>query len=348
MIQRKIFDRNFHELTGCIHVHSEHSFDCSVPLARILKEARKARLDYITINDHMTTKAADELPEDTGGLTVLVGAEINDPDLNNHYLVFNPHTIINGAQAADYVTAYKEAGATGFVAHPFEYRKSRLFRKYSWTDKDVNDFDGLEVWNYLSSWIAKVRPRMNGLLYVLFPSLLIDNPYRKGIRWWDEMNLQGMRKAAIGSVDAHGECRRLVGIPIHFLTHGALFKTIRTNLLLPAQHPVTQEAILQALRQGNSYIVNYKMGYPYNFYAGMHSSAHQAIFGEEIPFSEDLRFYYRLPKTAKVKLHCNGRRLTKVLGDKGCFPITQPGNYRLEITRNGRGWIYTNMIYVTQ
>ncbi len=349
MKERKIFQRTFQELTGCIHMHSLHSFDSNTPVASIIKDARKARLDYIAITDHMNMDAAADVKKlDCGDLVPIVGVEINDPQFNNHYLVFGAKEIIENQPAASYVTFYKEAGATGFVAHPFEYRRSRKFRKYTWTRTDLQDFDGLEIWNYLSSWIAKVKPRMNGLFYVLFPSLLIDNPYRKGIRWWDEMNLAGGRKAAIGSVDAHTQEYKLLGIKIRFLTHRALFNTIRTNVLIPAGTPVNQDSIMAAIKGGNSYIANYKAGYPYNFYAGIHNEQSEAIFGEEIPFSPGLKFYFRLPKTAKVKLHCNGKRLQKVYKEKGYFDITHPGNYRLEITKNGRGWIYTNMIYVTQ
>jgi len=104
--------------------------------------------------------------------------------------------------------------------------------------------------------------------------------------------------------------------------------------------------ILQALKEGKSYIVNYKMGIPYNFYAGIKCGDNSAVFGEEIELQEGARFYYRLPKISKIKLFHNGVIIEKQFKEKGFFEITEKGFYRLEITRWGRGWIYTNNIYV--
>ena len=119
--------------------------------------------------------------------------------------------------------------------------------------------------------------------------------------------------------------------------------------MIPAESRINDSSILNALRNGNSYIVNYKMGNPLHFYAGIcNDSGEGVIFGEEIELHEGLQFYFRLPKMAWVSLICDGNKISKKYDEKGSFPIHTSGAYRLEITKFGRGWIYTNHIFVKE
>jgi len=345
---KNILDSSFLELTGCIHNHSEYSYDSKVPLKKILKAAKRSELDYITINDHRTLQAKDDpsvLQEKD--LIVIVGAEINDPQNNNHLLVFNTNEVLVDKTAPEYVNHYKNSGAVTFAAHPMEKRSSTKYRKYIWTDLSNDGFDGLEIWNYVSEWVGKLAPKFNGLLLVLFPNLFIIKPMRRIIAWWDKMNLEGKRKAAIGSLDSHEEKVKKFGILFKFLTHKSLFNSIRTNVLLEDGIHPQEKNILTALKKGNSYIVNYKIGIPYNFFAGMKATGQKAIIcGQVIKLSSDLRLYFRLPHYARIILFHNGKKISSKFDDKGYFLITKPGNYRLEIFRFGRAWIFTNNFYV--
>lgn len=348
MKKLNILNKVYFELTGCIHNHSKYSYDSTVPIKKIIRAAAQNELDYFTINDHQTFAAAqDDSVVNEKNIIIIVGAEINDPDNNNHYLVFNTDKVIIGEKPESYLKAYREAGAIGFAAHPFERRASSKFRKYIWTDRGNDGFDGIEIWNYVSEWLGKLNPNWNGLFMVLFPSLFVVKPFREIITYWDKLNLQGKRKAGIGSVDGHGEKYRILGIQFTFLKHRTLFKSIRTNVLIPEGNEINDQSILSALKNGNSYIANYRLGRPYNFYAGMGDGQNSIISGEEINFTENLKLYFRLPVYARVKLIRNGQKISSRWHDKGFFPITDKGNYRLEINRFGRAWIYTNNFYVT-
>ena len=345
---KNIFNRKFIELTGCIHNHSQYSYDSKASLKNIIDSAKRNGLDFITINDHLTLKAKkDEFLLAEKDIQIIVGFEINDAEKNNHYLVFNSDEILLKKPAREYVDHYAKEGAIGFVAHPFEKRVSSKFRKYPWTDKSNNNFDGIEIWNFLSEWIGKVHPKLNGLIMIVFPSFFVIKPFKETLSYWDQLNNSGKKISAIGSIDAHEEEYKILGLKFKFLTHNALFKTIRTNILLPEKTEINDQNILQALKKGNSYMVNYKRGTPYNFYAGISNSKEEsAIFGEEIKFQENLKFYYNLPSMARTKLIKNGKKIKSRFDNKGAFEIKEKGNYRLEITRFGRGWIYTNNIYV--
>ena len=348
MKEKKIFGKKYNELTGCIHNHTEYSFDCSVPIAQIISEAKENDLDYFTINDHRNKKAKkDEAVLIEKELKVIVGTEINDKDNYNHYLVFECDDIQKNSTVEEYMHYYKKKNAVTFAAHPFEKRASKKFRKYHWTNFKNDDFSGLEIWNFLSSWLGKMNPRLNGLFLILFPAAVVRTPHRELLSYWDELNNSGKRKSAIGSIDAHKETYKKFGIRFKFLTHKYLFGTIRTNVLIPEDKPANEQNIIKSIKNGNSYIVNYKRGNPYNFYGGICDDNGVGVsFGEEIPFKENLKYYFNLPENSNVHLYRNGVCIKKQLDFKGFFEIEEDGNYRLEILRFGKGWIYTNNIYV--
>ncbi len=348
MIKKLIINRYFNELTGSIHNHTEYSKDGRVPVREIMRYAEKAELDFFTINDHNTLEAKKEkILKSKSYPIVIVGIEVNDPEDNHHLLVFNSSVIKTEVKAQEYMDYYHEENAITFAAHPNERRISQQFRKYEWLDRSLNKFDGLEIWNYSSSWLGKVKPSLNGLICVLFPQLFIRKPLRKNLNFWDSLNLANMRKSAIGSVDAHDIIKRVCYCKLHILPHKKLFKTIRTNVLIPEKTEVNEENILKALKQGNSYIVNYSLGKPWNFYAvASDKEGHSAIFGEEIRLSPTLRFFYNLPMESTVALYYNGKKIDVKKSKNGYFKINEAGFYRLEISRYRYGWIYSNPIYV--
>ena len=336
------------ELTGCLHVHSEYSHDSQTPISQILKAAHRNQLDYLGLNDHLSNAARQDIClKAEKEIILLPGFEINDPDNNNHLLVYGSEDVIKNKAASEYVNEYHKQNAITFAAHPFERRATKKIRKYCWTDKNVNEFDGLEIWNALSNWVAKVRPNINGILWVLMAHNFIKRASRKSIVWWDEMNKMGLRKSAIGAVDAHGLIYHKLGVKFVLLKHNFMFKTVRTNVLLNPEEEQNSENILQALAAGRSYIVNYHRGVPYNFYAGIAANRTRGVsFGEEIELTEGMKYYFQLPSPARVKLYRNGVEQSRQWNQQGSFEINKKGNYRLEILKFNTGWIYTNNIYV--
>ncbi len=74
------------EYVGAIHIHSNYS-DGSGTVDEIIKTAQEVDLDYIVLTDHNTLRAKNEGKEGWHGNTfLLVGAEINDKQNQNHYL----------------------------------------------------------------------------------------------------------------------------------------------------------------------------------------------------------------------------------------------------------------------
>lgn len=349
MKQKNIFTRKFWELTGCVHSHTEYSYDSVAPIPKIIDAARNSNLDYFTINDHRTKEASkDPAIISEKDIFTIIGVEVNDIDNNNHTLVFNSDRIIIDAKAEYYTKEYQNENAVTFAAHPIEKRISKEFRTFEWTDLENTKFNGLEIWNFMSHWIGMVNPKWNGIFMIMAPSLRISRPNKALIQYWDNLNKKGLRKSAIGSVDAHGQEYKFLGVNLKFLGHKYLFNTLRTNVLIDETKELSDKTIVQALADGNSYIINYKLGDPYNFFAGISDKKDSAIFGEEIIWTKEMKYYYRLPKICKIKLFCDGKIVAKDNNEKGYFKIEKPGNYRIEVYRYGKGWIYSNNIYVVK
>ncbi len=355
---RKVFflQRDLTELTGVIHNHTNYSYDSDVPVISVLKAGHKNGIDYITLNDHDVRPDSDDIANALNYFKknkdyqpiIISGTELSDQNNSHHLLVFNGIVPDKALPISENIKLQKQHQATLFAAHPYETRVCKRFPLYIWEDIDqIKQLSGLEIWNYSSSWLSALNPKLNGLLMALFPDIKVRRPFNKNLEIWDRLNNEGYKLAAIGSTDAHGTNHKVLFFNISILPHNSLFKSIRTNVLIDDNKKIDRHTVLEALAKGNSYIVNYRLGHPYNFYAGIAKDKHRgAMFGEEIKYTDDLKFYYRLSEEAKVELYVDGKLTAIEDGKNGYFNVEKPGNYRLVITRFGLGWIYTNNIYV--
>jgi len=182
MIQKSVFGKEIFEYTGVIHVHTEHSFDGHGSLVNIVKTAEKLNVDFVCITDHRSLEVRNDLSAlPQSNIHVLIGYEMNDAAKNNHYLIFNVDKVFPLSMSAEeYVEKTSKVGGTGFIAHPFEKRRSkRTLRTYNWTSWNVDEFDGIEIWNYISEWTDRLRIPWNVLPKILFPNTSIKRPGKK-------------------------------------------------------------------------------------------------------------------------------------------------------------------------
>jgi predicted metal-dependent phosphoesterase TrpH len=112
-------DRPF--ILADLHMHTDHSHDCAVPVAELLDYAEGQGLGAIAITDHNVFTGAEEAVELSRGrsLTVIPGEEIKT-EKGEVIGLFLEETIERGRPMADTIAAIREQGGVVYLPHPFD------------------------------------------------------------------------------------------------------------------------------------------------------------------------------------------------------------------------------------
>ncbi len=112
-------DRPF--ILADLHMHTDHSHDCAVPVAELLDYAEGQGLGAIAITDHNVFTGAEEAVELSRGrsLTVIPGEEIKT-EKGEVIGLFLEETIERGLPMADTIAAIREQGGVVYLPHPFD------------------------------------------------------------------------------------------------------------------------------------------------------------------------------------------------------------------------------------
>ncbi len=346
------------EVVANLHVHSQLS-DGAWGYREIVRAALRAGLQALAFTDHNVHVRGVEGYMD--GLLVLVGEEVHDtqrrPQAN--------HCLIYGADAemspfADAPSALiREAArrdALAFFAHPVEF-SSPLSPDYGaipWVSWEVRGNTGIELWNYMTEFKARLRNWPIAFMAALFPSWFIFSPFKEALHRWDALLREGRQMVGIGNADAHGEVFSFGPFRKAVFSYEYLFRCVNTHLLL--DHPLSGEfaadkaALLSALRRGRAF-VGYDLPAPtrgFRFFA--RSGAAQAQMGDTLERAGAVRFSVRTPGAGWIRLLRDGCVVAQRLGRGLEHVSADRGVYRVEVRRffRGwwRGWIYSNPIYV--
>lgn len=344
--------KKLHEYTGCIHIHSSFS-DGTGGLKRIVEPAQTLGLDFLVLTDHMTLKAREEGWERYyKNVLLLTGYEHHDPRGRNHYLVLGEKCRVLPAdlEPAAYIMEAKKDEAIGFIAHPVEKRKAiASLPPYPWEDWDIKGFDGIEIWNQLSDWVEQVTP-YNLAFRIFFPRRFLNPPPAELLEKWDRLT-QSRTVSAIGGVDAHEHQYRFGPLRYTLISYKVSYKSIRTHLLIPEQltgdHNNDRKIILTALRKGQSYISNYRVGDSRGFRFWCDGPENQFYGpGKEAGWEKGLTARVSLPERADIVIIRNGKTVFNATGNSAEYPLEYPGVYRVEVKKKGKEWIYTNPVYL--
>ena len=345
------------EYIGSAHIHTIYS-DGSGTVDEIAGHANDAGLDFIMISDHNTLRALQEGKEGWYDKTlVLVGCEINDKENKNHYLAFNiDQAYSTRIPAAEYVSKVKEDGGIGFIAHPHEKRSSmKEHPPYPWLAWDIEDFDGMEIWNHMSEWMEGLTEE-NKYNYFMHPLKSINAPANVTLAKWDELNLK-RKVVGIGGIDAHAHKVNLLGFfEVEVFPYKVLFRSIRTHVL--TEHKLEKSdgnedltkcknVIYNALAQGRCFVSNYYHGDAtgFRFYAEDHAKIYQ--MGDTVEGQKNIKLRVMLPNiNSEIRLIHNGKCIDKLENIDAEFNVNSPGVYRVEVYVEGKAWIFSNHIRI--
>ena len=336
---REMLDDRYDEVTGVMHIHTIYS-DGGGTFEDVARAANQQQLDYLIVTDHNTLKPLSDGKQGWYGMTlVLVGEELSTR--GGHYLALNVREDVSRYQPTQaIIDEVNRQGGLGFIAHPY-------FKKRPWTDWTVTGFTGIEGYNVAHDALDenKLRIALWGVTVPADPLFLsmVDRPYDP-LAKWDELIAKHGKLVGIGSSDAHEV--RILGFKI--APYDIMFKLARMHVLLPAGTPLSAEALYEGLRNGHAYfsidLVADARGFTF-----MADDTKQVlgVMGETVLLRPDLQLTAILPAPAELTLFKDGRALATVIGALWHVPITQPGVYRLEASRHGTPWIFSNPIYVT-
>jgi hypothetical protein len=336
------------EYVGAIHIHSEYS-DGTKPIPEIARIAQTVGLDYLLFADHMTLKPLRDGHEGWHDrVLVLIGYEINDRDDRNHYLAFDVDRVLDESLSApEYVREIHRRGGLGFIAHPHEVRQAfDKFPPYPWTHWEVDEFDGIEIWNHMSEWMEGLT-KANRLRMILSPRKLLKGPPEATLKKWDQLNAR-RSVVGIGAIDVHAYPYRFGPFTIIIFPYKVQFKSIRTHLLLA--EPLSgdtegdKRAIYAALRDGRAFVSNYRWGDARMFRFWAEGRGGTAQMGESIFCARGVDLVAQAPVECRLLLVRDGQMVAESFGRELFHCTDHPGVYRVEAHRRGRGWIYSNPI----
>ena len=351
------------EYVGNLHMHTTTS-DGHGTHDEVADAGIRAGLDFIVVTDHNTLPAEFEGYHYRGFRRILriIGQEVHDVERlpeRSHLLIYGAHE--NLVRYADrpqvLIREVRKRGGLSFLAHPHDCGVPQFNQpELSWDNWEVENYTGIESWNFMTSYKCLVRSRAHAVFYGLFPSRIRRGPDPKLLERWDRMLSSGRRIVAIGNADAHA-------LPVHLGTlrrtifpYVWLFKAVNTHVLvdepLSGEAPDDRERILEAIGRGRCF-VGYDL--PINtrgFMFSAHSENGKAIMGDRLQYRLGVTLQVSTPLTARIRIIHAGRVAREWPATQhAVHSIVEPGAYRVEaaLLRTGGEavpWIFSNPIYV--
>ena len=104
-----------------LHMHTEHSHDCAVPVQDLLDHAERIGLGAIAVTDHNVFSGAQEAVElaRDRALTVIPGEEVKT-DAGEVIGLFLSEEIARGMSMGNTIAAIREQGGVTYLPHPFD------------------------------------------------------------------------------------------------------------------------------------------------------------------------------------------------------------------------------------
>ena len=352
------------EIVANIHIHTTYS-DGHSKHAEIAKAAIEKNIDVLIITDHNILVSGIEgyFKENGKQVLVLVGEEIHDQSKqpqHNHILAIgiNRELAQFAVDPQNLINLIHQEQGLAIIAHPHD-PESKVFQEpgISWINWDIDNFDGIELWNAMSEFKSLLKSKFHAIFYALHPNRIATNPFEATIKKWDELLISGKKIVAIGGADAHALPGRIGFFRKTIFPYRFHFSTINTHLLL--QMPLTsdfltdKDLVITALSSGHGFI-GYDLPHStkgFRFVA--HGREKSAIMGDEISSQNGITFQIHLPIPTECHLLQDGKIIKTWYSHENCTHITnEPGVYRVEAFINylhrRRGWIFSNPIFVTQ
>ncbi|HEY0049266.1 MAG TPA: hypothetical protein VGB68_08285 [Pyrinomonadaceae bacterium] len=343
----------YNDYKGIIHAHTSVGGHSDGTFDELVRAARANHLDYVLMTEHtaeLFDTSALTLNGNYNGTLFVNGQEVNTATGDRFLLITGSGESFRDAklETPPFIEKYKARNKLVFVTYPEKLK--------SWDA----DFDGIEVFSLHTN--AK---RMNPVLfaedalwsYYSYPELLLTKYFTRpdeNLRRYDE--LTGNKKLTLfAGSDAHSNIGfHLLGddagnkiINLKFDDYATVFRLARNHVLLEKDKPLTPENLLQALKNGHSFVGFDTLGDT----KGFAFTAGDKIMGDEITLADKVDLKAAAPLAARFVIFRNGEKVYEQTATDINFEAREKGAYRVEAYLDSIGfdrmpWIISNPIYV--
>jgi len=131
-------------LKADLHIHTEYSMDCSMPLEQVISRCLETGINCVAVADHGTAEGALKM-QDIAPFAVVVAEEILTPD-GEIMGMFLKETIPSGLSVEQTISRIKAQGGLVCIPHPCDkLRQSALNNKM--LEELAEQIDVIEVFN---------------------------------------------------------------------------------------------------------------------------------------------------------------------------------------------------------
>ncbi len=355
----QLSNQYYKDYKGVIHVHTAIGGHSTSGFDELVDGATKNNLDFVVMTEHTAAlydTSALTLQGDVGGVLFINGQEVETA--TDRFLL-----LTGGAEAGrankisttDFLQSVHAQNKLAFITYPEKHK--------TWDA----DFDGIEVFS-LHTNAKKMNP-----FFVLFDAIWSYYSYSElvlvkyferpdeNLRRFDEATAQ--RKSTLfAGTDAHSNIgfhlfgddagNKIINLKIdRFET---IFRAMRNHVLLENDKPLTQENLLQALKDGHCFVGLDALSDTNGFSFTAENGIESRIMGDEIVLTGNLNLKASAPQTARFIIFKNGEKIQEETGAAQInFPTKEKGTYRVEVYLDSLGepfdkmpWIISNPIYV--
>jgi predicted metal-dependent phosphoesterase TrpH/glycosyltransferase involved in cell wall biosynthesis len=130
-----------------LHLHTEHSYDCSVAVPDLLAYAEAQGLGAIAVTDHNVFSGAEEARSLADGrpLTVIPGEEMKTSDAGEVIGLFLAEEILGGLTMAETLAAVRDQNGIVYLPHPFD--RLHAVADARTLHRHLGEIDVFEVYN---------------------------------------------------------------------------------------------------------------------------------------------------------------------------------------------------------
>jgi hypothetical protein len=357
-------NEGFRHYKGVIHVHTNLGGHSAGSFNELIAAAQSNRLDFVLLTEHPTPlydTAKQTLNGTHNGVLFVGGNEVSSKQ-GDRFLILPGDAEANRDNEKDtseLLNWSKQNNRLVLITYPDKYN--------AWNG--VKDFDGIEVYSLHTN--AKNFPRILAFFdyfwsFGQYPELTMARNFERpneNLAKFDELTTAGKKSVLFGASDAHSN----IGLSLsdranHDLLkakidpYSSIFKLVRLHVWLANDKELTQENLLEAIKNGHCYLAFDVFGNADGFVFRAENlsanSTEKKMMGDEIALQKGVKLIADAPTKCRFVLFKNGIKMGEFADtSEMSFAATEPGVYRVEAYLDSLSfltapWIISNPIYV--